>query len=410
MDFFNKYFAYVGETEAPAIYHRWTALSCLGALLGRQVWLPFGHGTIYPNQYIMLMGSPGTRKGTAMNIGAKLLRAAGYSRFCPDRLSKERFLMEMKPYNAEEILPDADLETLVIDAPAEVYVVAEEFTDFVGQGGMEFMTMLTKLWDNMSRYEHPKIHGKSIVVDKPTVSIFGGNTVQGLALAIPPEALGNGFMSRMIFVYSDPTSKKITFPPPIDTDLRASLVEHIREIRENLKGEMAYTPQAKVLLDKIYKGFIEIDDLRFKHYTTRRFTHLLKLSIIIAASKLSMVVDEATVVEANTVLASAERRMPKALGEFGKSKYSEVSNNILDLLHKTHKPLSINDIFKKVGKDLTKITELSDIMKSLVYSEKVQIVTIAGHQGYMPLQIAAKEWPADLINESYLTAEERSFG
>lgn len=318
--------------------------------------------------------------------------------------------MEMKPYNAEEILPDADLETLVIDAPAEVYVVAEEFTDFVGQGGMEFMTMLTKLWDNMSRYEHPKIHGKSIVVDKPTVSIFGGNTVQGLALAIPPEALGNGFMSRMIFVYSDPTSKKITFPPPIDTDLRASLVEHIKEIRENLKGEMAYTPQAKVLLDKIYKGFIEIDDLRFKHYTTRRFTHLLKLSIIIAASKLSMVVDEATVVEANTVLASAERRMPKALGEFGKSKYSEVSNNILDLLHKTHKPLSINDIFKKVGKDLTKITELSDIMKSLVYSEKVQIVTIAGHQGYMPLQIAAKEWPSDLINESYLTAEERSFG
>lgn len=410
MDFFNKYFAYVGETEAPAIYHRWTALSCLGALLGRQVWLPFGHGTIYPNQYIMLMGSPGTRKGTGMNIGAKLLRAAGYSRFCPDRLSKERFLMEMKPYNAEEILPDADLETLVIDAPAEVYVVAEEFTDFVGQGGMEFMTMLTKLWDNMPRYEHPKIHGKSIVVDKPTVSIFGGNTVQGLALAIPPEALGNGFMSRMIFVYSDPTSKKITFPPPIDTDLRASLVEHLREIRESLKGEMAYTPQAKVLLDKIYKGFIEIDDLRFKHYTTRRFTHLLKLSIIIAASKLSMVVDEATVVEANTVLASAERRMPKALGEFGKSKYSEVSNNILDLLHKTHKPLSINDIFKKVGKDLTKITELSDIMKSLVYSEKVQIVTIAGHQGYMPLQIAAKEWPADLINESYLTAEERSFG
>lgn len=410
MDFFNKYFAYVGETEAPAIYHRWTALSCLGALLGRQVWLPFGHGTIYPNQYIMLMGSPGTRKGTAMNIGAKLLRAAGYSRFCPDRLSKERFLMEMKPYNAEEILPDADLETLVIDAPAEVYVVAEEFTDFVGQGGMEFMTMLTKLWDNMPRYEHPKIHGKSIVVDKPTVSIFGGNTVQGLALAIPPEALGNGFMSRMIFVYSDPTSKKITFPPPIDADLRASLVEHIKEVRENLKGEMAYTPQARVLLDKIYKGFIEIDDLRFKHYTTRRFTHLLKLSIIIAASKLSMVVDEATVVEANTVLASAERRMPKALGEFGKSKYSEVSNNILDLLHKTHKPLSINDIFKKVGKDLTKITELSDIMKSLVYSEKVQIVTIAGHQGYMPLQIAAKEWPADLINEAYLTAEERSFG
>ena len=408
MDFFKEYFRYVGATESPAIYHRWTAISCLGALLGRQVHLPFGHGTIYPNQYIMLMGSPGTRKGTSMNIGAKLIKAAGYSRFCPDRLSKERFLMEMKPYNSEELLPDADLETLVVDSPSEVYVVAEEFTDFVGQGGMEFMTMLTKLWDNMSIYTHPKIHGKSIVVDKPTVNIYGGNTVQGLALAIPPEALGNGFMSRMIFVYSDPTSKKITFPPPVNTDLRADLVEYLREMRDELKGEMCYTDGSKLLLDKIYRGFVEIDDLRFKHYTTRRFTHLLKLSIIIAASRLSMVIDEEIVIHANTVLAAAERRMPKALGEFGKSKYSEVSNSIIDILHKAIKPLSINDIFKKVSKDLTKITELSDIMKSLIYSEKAQVITIAGKQGYMPLHIATKEWESDLIDESILTAEERS--
>jgi hypothetical protein len=356
----------------------------------------------------MLMGSPGTRKGTSMNIGAKLIKAAGYSRFCPDRLSKERFLMEMKPYNSEELLPDADLETLVVDSPSEVYVVAEEFTDFVGQGGMEFMTMLTKLWDNMSVYTHPKIHGKSIVVDKPTVNIYGGNTVQGLALAIPPEALGNGFMSRMIFVYSDPTSKKITFPPPVNTDLRADLVEYLREMRDELKGEMCYTDGSKLLLDKIYRGFVEIDDLRFKHYTTRRFTHLLKLSIIIAASRLSMVIDEEIVIHANTVLAAAERRMPKALGEFGKSKYSEVSNSIIDILHKAVKPLSINDIFKKVSKDLTKITELSDIMKSLIYSEKAQVITIAGKQGYMPLHIATKEWESDLIDESILTAEERS--
>ena len=220
MDFFKQYFKYVGATEAPMVYHRWTAISILGTLLGRQAFLPFGHGVIYPNQYIMLMGSPGTRKGTAMNIGRKLLQGAGYSRFRPDRLSKERFLMEIKPYNAEDLLPDADLESLVLDSPSEVYAFAEEFTDLVGQGGMEFMTMLTKLWDNMAKYEHPKIHGKSIVVEKPTVNIFGGNTPQGLALAIPPEALGNGFLSRMIFIYAEPTGHKITFPEPIDLDLK----------------------------------------------------------------------------------------------------------------------------------------------------------------------------------------------
>ena len=407
MDFFQKYFEYVGPTEAPASYHRWTAISILGTILGRQVWLPFGHGTIYPNQYIMLMGSPGTRKGTAMNIGAKLLKAAGYSRFCPDRLSKERFLMEIKPYDASDFGIDADLENLVVDAPSEIYAFAEEFTDLVGQGGMEFMTMLTKLWDNMERYEHPKIHGRSIVVEKPTVNIFGGNTTQGFALAVPPEAIGNGFLSRMLFIYSDPTETKITFPAPINKEIRSELIDHLKNIRDNFTGELSFTVDAMPILDRIYKNSIEVDDIRFKHYTTRRFVHLLKLCMVLAASELSKDIDARTVVRANTVLAAAERRMPKALGEFGKGKYNETSSAILDILSRCVKPMSMNELFKKVGRDLSKMTELAEIMKSLMYAEKVQVITIAGKQGYMPKILESKEWPSDLLDMSYLTPTER---
>lgn len=408
MDFFKEYFRYVGETEAPMVYHRWTAISILGTLLGRQAFLPFGHGVIYPNQYLMLMGSPGTRKGTAMNIGRKLLAGAGYSRFCPDRLSKERFLMEIKPYDAEELALDADLETLCIDKPSEIYAFAEEFTDLVGQGGMEFMTMLTKLWDNISVYTHPKIHGKSIVVDKPTVNIFGGNTTQGLALAIPPEALGNGFLSRMIFIHAEPTATKITFPAPIDLDLKQELVDHLRDIKENFKGELGYDTEARKLLERIYKEAVEVDDVRFKHYGTRRFIHLLKLCIILSAAKLSICITSDIVIEANTILAAAEKKMSKALGEYGKGKYQEVSSQILDILSKATKPTSINEIYKKVGRDLSKMTELSDIMKSLVYTDKVQIMTIMGKQGYMSKHTEGKEWSSDLIDERFLTKEERN--
>lgn len=408
MDFFKQYFKYVGATEAPAIYHRWTAISILGTLLGRQAYLPFGHGVIYPNQYIMLMGSPGARKGTAMNIGKKLLRGAGYSRFCPDRLSKERFLMEIKPYNAEDLLPDADLEALVVDSPSEIYAFAEEFTDLVGQGGMEFMTMLTKLWDNLPVYEHPKIHGKSIVVEKPTVNLFGGNTAQGLALAIPPEALGNGFLSRMIFIHAEPTGTQITFPDPINEDLRDSLVEHLREIKDTYKGALCYAPEAKKFLERAYKEAIEVDDIRFKHYGARRFTHLLKLCILLAASELSMVITAEIALKANTILATAEKKMPKALGEYGKGKYQEVSTQVLDILSKATKPYSINELYKKVGRDLSKMTELADIMKSLAYGDRVQIITIAGKQGYMSKHSTGKEWPHELYDESLLTKEERN--
>lgn len=404
MDFFKQYFDYVGETEAPALYHRWCAVSLVGAMLGRQVHIPFGHGKIYPNQYIMLMGSPGARKSSAINIGKKLLASTGYKRFAPDRTSKERFLMDIRQHTDEDF--ETDLELLAFDAPSELYVVAEEFTDFVGQGGMEFMTMLTKLWDNMEKYEHPKIHGKSIVVEKPTVNILGGNTVQGLALALPPEALGNGFMSRLIFVHAEPTGKKITFPKPVCQDTMTALTSHLLSIKEEIKGAITYSKDSLHVLDRLYKEFVDVEDSRFKHYGSRRFTHLLKLSMIIAVSGLKHIIEEEDVLKANTLLHYTELRMPKALGEFGKSKYSDVSNTIIDMLSKTHKPLSMNEVWKQVAKDLNKISELGDIMKNLVTSGKVQVVTIAGKQGYMPLHATASTWDESLLLEDFLTEGE----
>ena len=404
MKFFENYFSYVGASEAPTIYHRWSAISMLGALLCRSTWLPFGHGKIYPNQYLMLMGSPGTRKGTAIGIAENLLRDTGFSRFAPDRLSKERFLMEIKPRDLD--LLDTDLESLTLDSPGEIYVIADEFADFVGQGGMEFMTMLTKLWDNKDRYEHPKIHGKSIIVTKPTVNILAGNTAQGLSLAIPTEALGNGFMSRIIFIYSEPTGRKITFPKAVDMDAKDILLYQLEDIKESIQGPMIVSGEAEALLERMYTEYKTVDDHRFKHYGTRRFTHLLKLCIIFAASDSRLGITAEDALNANTLLYYTELRMPKALGEFGKSRYSDVSHDIIESLGNATRPYTMNEIFKLVSKDLTKITELSDILKNLLAAEKIQVVTVKGKQGYMTRVSETKRWDASLLNESFLTAEE----
>jgi hypothetical protein len=178
-------------------------------MLGRNVHIPFGTGEIYPNQYIMLMGSPGARKGTAIAPGKKLLKAAGYDTFAADAVSKEMFLADMGKKENDDI--DLDLETLVSDSPTECFVIAEEFNDFIGQGDTLFITRLTKLWDNLDEFRHPKLHGKSVYVYKPTVSILGANTQQNFSLAIPPEAIGNGFCSRFLFIHAEPTGKFITF-------------------------------------------------------------------------------------------------------------------------------------------------------------------------------------------------------
>lgn len=408
-DFFDLYFEYAkaGVNEPPNIFHRWTSISMIGALLGRQCWMPFGHSKIYPNQYVMFMGSPGSRKSTAINVGTRLLKNLGYTRFAADRTSKERFLMDMRQFDTNEMETE-DLEALTLDEPSEIYVVAEEFTDFVGNNNMDFITCLTKLWDCPSEYKHPKIHGKSVIVNEPVVNILSGNTAQGFALAFPPEAIGNGFLSRLIFVHGDITGRKVTFPEAPDPLVEETATCYLRDMKKHVKGALQVAPEAEGLCTKLYEGFKGIEDHRFKHYSTRRFTHLLKLAIIIAATDMSLMIKEIHILKANTLLHFTETRMPKALGEYGKSKYSDVANQIMDILNAAHDPVTLTQLWKKLAKDLTKMQELLEIVKNLQYAGKIQTATVGDKQGFLPFHEQTSKWAEGLLIEDWLTLEERS--
>jgi len=271
---------------------------------------------------------------------------------------------------------------------------------------MEFLTMLTKLWDCPPEYKNPKIHGASAIINEPTVNILAGNTAQGFSLAFPPEALGNGFLSRMLFIQGETTGRKVTFPPPPDELLRGYLINHLKEIKLLVKGQATLAPHVRSLCDKLYNNFLDIDDSRFKHYSTRRFTHLLKLALCIAASDLRTEVHEEDCLKANTMLHFAEKMMPKALGEFGKSKYSDVSNQILDFLAKAKFPMTMRDLWIKVSKDLTKIQELGEVLRNLQQANKIQVVKVAGKEGFLPLHHERASWSDDLLVPEWLTQEE----
>lgn len=369
------------------------------------MYLPFGTSEIYPNQYIMLMGSAGARKGTAMNIGKKLLKAAGYDTFAADAVSKEMFLADMGRTSNDPV--DLDLETLVEDKPTEVYVVAEEFNDFIGQGDLPFVTRLTKLWDNLDEYRHPKLHGKSVLIYKPTVNIFGANTQQNFSMAIPPEAIGNGFCSRFLFIHSEPSGKLITFPKPADPKVREEIIRRLAGIRRFSEAQIKIDPPSIPIFDRIYREFQPINDHRFTHYSTRRFTHLLKLCIVTAAANSRNIITADDAINCNTVLHFAEKRMPKALGEFGKARNSAAAAAILDSLNRATEPKSLNDLWKMVSKDLNRFSELQDIVIGLTKAEKIQLVKIGRKQGYLPMHKHHEEWAPELLNLDYLTEGER---
>ena len=411
-DFFHRYLAYVGQTECPDVYHRWCIMAGVGALLGRNFSLSHGHFTVHPNLYTMLIGEAGARKSTAIKIVKKLIKRAGYDSIAADKTTKEKFLLDLSGEEQDETksadildtnlwgTDDAESSTRPV---AECFIMADEWNEFTSLGNIEFYSMLGNLWDYDGVFKNRIKTGKSVSINNPTISILAGNTATGFALAFPSEIIGQGFFSRLLLIHGEVTGRKITFPREPSAEATAEMIEYLQRIRATCQGIVQLDPDAEYLLDKIYREFIGFDDVRFTSYLNRRFTQLMKICIIVAATRLSKIVSGADVVTANTILTHAELGMPKALGEFGKGKHSDVANNIIDALSNSMKGLNFKDLWALVGHDLTKQSELGDILSNLRAAEKIQQVG-AVFLAKKKIKITVSN---DTVNWQLLTNEER---
>lgn len=411
-DFFSSYLPYTSETEIPQFFSRWCAIAGIGAYLGRQFYFKHGHFTIHPNQYCMLIGTPGTRKSVAIKIMKSILIGAGYDTIAAEKTTKEKFLMdlagEISEHDQKGSSPDNFLDANLFgasDQDAEVFIMADEFNDFFGNGNLEFISLLGSLWDYNGIYRNRIKNGKSLAINNPTVSILGGNTPTGFSMAFPPEILGQGFFSRILLIYGAPNGKRITFPDSPDERVTAELIKYLRTIKSNVFGSADIKREARNLLDKIYKTTRPHSDTRFESYGTRRFSHLLKLTLIIAASRGSKEIDELDVIRANTVLTHTEFLMPKALGEFGKSKHSDVTHKIIQILENAEGVMEFKNIWTHVSNDLDKMTDLSTLLQNMSAADKIQMVP--GGLGFLPRRIVREQLDSSILDYSYLTQEEK---
>lgn len=401
-DLFDLYFSLVeNSSESPLIYHRWTLISAVGALLGRQTYIDFAFDTIYPNMYVCLMGSAGSRKSSAIKVARTLLEGAGYNTFAREKTSNQKFLKDLgegfdntrRRKSGKKSLEDYkdDLSTLTINADddddfeddydpnktSEVYISAGELEDFLGQNDGQFISLLTNLWDNLKEYSHGKMTSDDVFIPNPTISMIGGATPTTFNNVFPPEVIGQGMLSRLLLIYGGGARKKITLPPAPDSELVSFFVKHLLTIKKTIEGKMTLTPEAFKVWDAVYQSELELGDSRLESYGNRRHVHYYKLCIVLAALELSNVITEEIAIKANTIMSFAESLMPKALGEFGKSRNSDVAQLILEEIDRAEKTkgtgLESIELFARVSKQVENMAEFSTIIRKLLESKRIQV-------------------------------------
>ena len=185
----RKYLRYVADTEPPVLHHIWSLVGVMSANLGRRCYYELGCLTIFPNQYILLVGDPGVRKSTAMGYAKRFIKNNSRIRIAPDDTGGQRqglisaMLGEgMDDDFVEELLTEGlgELDSSDIAVPIRphsddrhtMFVYASEFASFLGQSSYELIVFLTKTWDGEDH--NYTLKNSKCILEKPLINLLGG--------------------------------------------------------------------------------------------------------------------------------------------------------------------------------------------------------------------------------------------
>lgn len=312
----TSYLEMVGETEPPQRFHLWSAITVIGALLGRKCTVQMGPEMFFPNLYTVLIGPPGVRKGTAVKYINELMTEVSGTTQAPDAVTKEQLCAEMETAQAVE---NIDGEMLV---HSSLFIIAPELVVFIKENDHERLGYLCQLYDGLSKFEYKtKTSGCNFIVN-PGLWLLGCTTPNWIEIAMKQLGVGGGMTSRTIFVYAAKKGNHIpvTRMKPFDPVLRAKLINDLGVIKQ-LAGSFSVSPAADKYYSDWYEGrYLEtgIDDARFASYWERLPSMVIKVAMIVAASKRGdMIVNDSDIINSIGMFENIHPEMPQAFGALG---------------------------------------------------------------------------------------------
>ena len=363
-DWIEGYLKYTNNTEPPDSFREWVAVSVVASCLRRKCVMHLGSLTIYPNMYIILVAPSGkARKGTAMRPGLKMLQEQGI-KLAAEAITREALIRELNESTFTEQKAEGGL-----NMHCSLTVYSQELTVFLGYNNQQLLMDLTDWYDCADKWKY-RTKNKELTDDiiGVWVNLIGATTPDLLQSTLPRDALGGGLLSRMIFVYEANKGKIVPAPfiSPEEMELRKSLVQDLDRIGM-LTGSFNYTQD---FMDSYIEWYTAQEnnppfrDERFSGYFERRPTHVLKLCIILSASRDdSMTIDASVLNRAIKLLERTEVKMPAAFAGFGEADDSAVMSRIMMTIA-TGKSMSNTEIMKRHYYDIDRM-QLSRILATL---------------------------------------------
>lgn len=271
--------------------------------------------------FIILVGPAGRcRKGSAMFYSKDFLAKLGI-KIASEAITREALIKELHEAQQNDVS-----EVGHLSQHSSLTIFSEELTVFLGYQNRTLLADMCNWWDCGDRWKYTtKTQGQNDIINI-WVNLLGATTPELMQMTLPQEAIGGGFTSRTIFVYEERKGKTVIFP--FQSEQEVKLQDNLHRDLEQinlLNGEFKFDRSFLDLWAEWYPHNEEhfqqkFPDPRLTNYGSRRATHILKLSMVLNASRTdSMVITGEDFTRALSILGPTEQKMIGVFEGFGKN-------------------------------------------------------------------------------------------
>jgi hypothetical protein len=285
--FVDGFVEYTEGRGSPRLYRKWTAIFLVAAALERKCWVTTTKGQLFPNKYIILTGPAGVGKSLCTRLAHDLLESLRSPEtpfhLAPTSVTKASLIDRLAEAERRIMRPMEDPALVKFNS---LHIVANEFGVFLPSWEAEFMNTLTDLWDCGRYAESRRTGNTNLEIPCTQLNLLSATTPSQLINLLPEGAWEQGFMSRVLLVYSGETDFTDLFAT-LDSDgkLWDALVRDLKSVYK-MYGEFSVDIETQEALNEWGRagGPPIPDHPRLITYRQRRIAHLLKLCIISAAA------------------------------------------------------------------------------------------------------------------------------
>lgn len=353
--------------EAPERVMYWVGVSTIAGALRRKVWIDEFLFQWTPNFYILLVGPAGVlKKSTSSGVGMRILNKVEGIDFGPQSMTWEQLISHMAASTQEYKIGDKPFEASCCT------IELSEFGTLFDPANRQMVDNMTDLWDSKLHTfrKETKTNGCDTVVN-PWINLIAGVTPGWLDDNFSDKFIRSGFASRVVYVHCRADEVKENAHPSQDMppDMQEAEDRLFRRLVEisTYAGEYKLTPQAYAWSKEWYHEYrknlaqMKEDDMSL---FSRKQTHLMKLAMIISASRGKFpVIDVAELEESNRKLVELTNGIDAVFGRVGQSPVSKMAREVVEALAK-HGEMTRKELYRKYFFRVSGVDAFDEAVKS----------------------------------------------